>query len=439
MASWHPQATPSRPANGGDSRPSNGGILPRDILFEILLRLPAKQLRGPRAVCRSWRSLLSDPLFAAAHAARHPGRHLLAVSTRAIFDDVANVELLDTSRYGGRVVRVRRVARCAGPSYPCNPPMRAHQGLILVAGNGHPIRVVDPFTGAVSILPEKPGHGQALAASVSVLGRTAPMDGDEVGEYKVFSITVDPNLTQSCKVLTLGVVAGDVGAWREAQKPPAIVRCDKPWVAAVAGGVVYVLAFHRRDHTDWIAAFNLDTEQWRPGLLQGPPASMAVSSLAERNGRLVAMSGVASASSCVHLWLLMDCGDGREHEGLWQQMCTVPLSQLSWSGHDHYEKVEEPVWVLNGGRVAFVVWSPVQGHHHGSRRVAAGEPGFQDWVLRVYYPRRQAFEDVARLSNPTDVAIGVCTRSLQMCQSTAKGSEFIESLSNFINFVIGSM
>ncbi|CAN6197261.1 unnamed protein product [Urochloa humidicola] len=437
MASWHPR-TPSQPAYGGDSRAFNGGVLPLDVLFEVLLRLPAKQLRGPRAVCRSWRSLLSDPLFAAAHAARHQGRRLLAVSTRAIFDDVADVELLDTSGYGGRVVRVRRVARCTGPSYSCNPPMRAHQGLILVVGNGHHHRVVDPFTGAISVLPAEPNHNKALAASVSVLGRAAPVDGDEVGEYKVFSITVNrDDLAQSCKVLTLGVAGDVVGTWREARKPPAILRCDKPWVAAVAGGVVYVLAFHRRDQTDWIAAFDLDAEQWRLGLLQGPPASSAVSSLAETNGRLVAVSGSFSGSDVVQLWLLMDCcSDGGEHETLWQQMWTVPMSRLQGSAHD-LEKVEEPVWLLNGGKVAFVVWSPVRRRLHGSRHVAAGEPGLQDWVLRVYDPGRQAFDDVARLSNPTDVAIGVCTRSLQLCQSAGKGSEFFKGISSFINFVIG--
>ncbi|CAN6245007.1 unnamed protein product [Urochloa humidicola] len=47
--------------------PSNAGDLPPDAVYEILQRVPAKSLCRLRAVCRSWRSLLSDPGFAAAH------------------------------------------------------------------------------------------------------------------------------------------------------------------------------------------------------------------------------------------------------------------------------------------------------------------------------------------------------------------------------------
>ncbi|CAN6171301.1 unnamed protein product [Urochloa humidicola] len=52
------------------AEPGSGVPLPVDALYEILLRLPAKDLCRLRAVCRPWRSLLSDPQFIAAHAAR---------------------------------------------------------------------------------------------------------------------------------------------------------------------------------------------------------------------------------------------------------------------------------------------------------------------------------------------------------------------------------
>jgi hypothetical protein len=57
---------------------SNAGVLPADAVYEILLRVPAKDLCRFRAVCRPWRSLLSDPHFIAAHAAHHPGPLIVA-------------------------------------------------------------------------------------------------------------------------------------------------------------------------------------------------------------------------------------------------------------------------------------------------------------------------------------------------------------------------
>jgi hypothetical protein len=57
---------------------SNTGTLPLDTIYEILLRLSAKDLCRLRAVCRPWQALLSDPQFASAHATRHPGPLLIA-------------------------------------------------------------------------------------------------------------------------------------------------------------------------------------------------------------------------------------------------------------------------------------------------------------------------------------------------------------------------
>ena len=46
---------------------AGGTILPADAVYEILLRLPARTLCRFRAVCRSWRSLTTDPFFIQAH------------------------------------------------------------------------------------------------------------------------------------------------------------------------------------------------------------------------------------------------------------------------------------------------------------------------------------------------------------------------------------
>jgi hypothetical protein len=50
---------------------SNNGVLPSDMLREVLLRLPP-------LVCQSWRYLTSDPIFAKEHSPRHD-RYFVAI------------------------------------------------------------------------------------------------------------------------------------------------------------------------------------------------------------------------------------------------------------------------------------------------------------------------------------------------------------------------
>ncbi|CAN6339100.1 unnamed protein product [Urochloa humidicola] len=59
---------------------ANYGVLPVDVLYDILLCLPAKELCRLRLVCQSWRSLTSDPLFAKAHLR---SAHTPSLSTNA--------------------------------------------------------------------------------------------------------------------------------------------------------------------------------------------------------------------------------------------------------------------------------------------------------------------------------------------------------------------
>ncbi|KAL6843201.1 hypothetical protein ACP4OV_026914 [Aristida adscensionis] len=83
---------------------SDSGALPPDALFEVLLRLPARDLCRLRAVCRTWRALTSDRHFAAAHRSRHADP-LFAVASRD--GDARGVDVVDLS---GRVLRRIRFA-----------------------------------------------------------------------------------------------------------------------------------------------------------------------------------------------------------------------------------------------------------------------------------------------------------------------------------------
>lgn len=330
--------------------------------------------------------------------ANPPARQLLAVTSRGVFEEETELTLLAASP-SGHVAR-RVWSRDVGCLHPHSPQMRAHGGLVSLVGADGRLRILDPAAEQlVTVLP-------AAACACFVLGQALG------GARKVLGITTDSGFrvgapAQSCRVLTVGGAGGGVeggGAWRAAQAPPATVRSTKaPWKAVAAGGVVYVLAARLRRDTpspDGIAAFDLEAEQWRRDLIQGPPRlrghSNAVTSLTELDGRLVAVSGSVRSDAAIRLFLLAGAGgDEQEREAMWQPLCAVPTSQVRCR-REKGQAAEQLVWVLDGGKVAFVAWS--------------GADATKPWVLRVYDPRTKACQDVARLFSPVDLAMGTLYR-----------------------------
>ncbi|CAN6203382.1 unnamed protein product [Urochloa humidicola] len=179
MSAPKEMASRDQQIKGGNGDFNTNVILPMDVLYEILLRAPARPLCCFRAVCRSWRSLLSDPPFAAAHAARHRGDPpLLAVCA------AGEIRLLDM--VSGHAVKRVNVTHSSLLQH-----MVPHQDLVLlhdhdVIGHDRPLRVLDPATGAVSFLPES---NDGLSSSF-VLGRAVSSIGED-GEYKVLALDRD--------------------------------------------------------------------------------------------------------------------------------------------------------------------------------------------------------------------------------------------------------
>ncbi|KAL6638961.1 hypothetical protein ACP70R_022691 [Stipagrostis hirtigluma subsp. patula] len=99
-ASWDPRAAPIRRAAPAVAA-SNTGDLPLDAMYEVLLRLPAKVLCRLRVVCRPWWCLLSDPQFAAAHAARHREPLIIA----GCLDTAGRDSLVDILDLSGKIVK----------------------------------------------------------------------------------------------------------------------------------------------------------------------------------------------------------------------------------------------------------------------------------------------------------------------------------------------
>uniref|UniRef100_A0A8I7BBE2 F-box domain-containing protein n=1 Tax=Hordeum vulgare subsp. vulgare TaxID=112509 RepID=A0A8I7BBE2_HORVV len=124
---------------------SSHGVLPDDMLLQILVHLPAKTLCLFRAVSRSWRSLLSDPPFVAEHKSHHPGP--VIVTCTGDFYDRSTIEILDLS--GNVVKRIATSMRDPRLVRTCR------LDLICVTGSNHctASHVINPATGDMFALP----------------------------------------------------------------------------------------------------------------------------------------------------------------------------------------------------------------------------------------------------------------------------------------------
>nr|CAB3477184.1 unnamed protein product [Digitaria exilis] len=249
------------------SLPPSPCSLPRDALYEILLRLPAKDLCRLRAVCPEWRSLLSDPRFVAAHAIRHPGPLIVAGYERPKEGIICDI--LDLS---GRVVMripaqegVRRV-------------MSIQLNLICTEKRMTlDCQLLNPVTRAVCALPE--GFAKEHAQKRGIFDHKvflsfgkAPLTG-ECKVLRILDNLSDIRPKQLCEIFTLG---GKDSQWRKKKAPEDIVYlgCCK---SVVMDGIVYFLSYL----DGCIASFNLHTEVWSKAL-HGPLSSLADAKMKNR-------------------------------------------------------------------------------------------------------------------------------------------------------------
>jgi hypothetical protein len=321
------------------------GALPLDALYDILLRLPAKELCRLRLVCRSWCSLLSDPAFAAAHAARYPEPLILVGHNNNPLLDSENgdwkyqgvISVMDLS---GHVVKKLRVDGHI-------MSMSLHLACVKKTGDGS-CRLVNPATGAVHHVPrEDPVYG--YSDRLCPFGQVA-----STREYKVLrkvSYSLNGNSRVLYEICTImGRSSGVHGQaqqaqWRMIQGPPHCIDID--WCAkasVVIDGVVYFLsknyassaAAGGSEKQDWIASFDLETERWRPNsrgpnirrpiirvppsLLNGNYNGLVVDkelSLVNLNGSLVI---VHLPYPCMDLWYLLD-----SDKGLWVRQYSISI------------------------------------------------------------------------------------------------------------------
>ncbi|KAM0871748.1 hypothetical protein ACQ4PT_039186 [Festuca glaucescens] len=310
---------------------SDDGLLPTDVLRDILLRLPAKPLCRLRAVCRSWRFLLSDSWFAAAHEVRQ--QPLVAVCKWERWDLVEgygvkpqDIQILGTS---GHLVRQMRVENCVldyRSNVVCTNLDLPH------VENSHRRR----FPLADVIIVNRGPYEYVCYSTTYAVGR----DGS-TGETKVLAIARELAYRAGtlCSVLTLG----DAGGCRETGYPPTTAVHASSRITALVKGVLYFLVFQE------IAAYDFDKEKWRPDLLHLPLPNEGQHFLAELSDTLVASYHRSDTS--MDLWFLTD-----SDKVIWSKQYTINMPPYQASSSPRGGTTVRPLWSLDDGRIAFWVW-----------------------------------------------------------------------------------
>ncbi|CAL4892518.1 unnamed protein product [Urochloa decumbens] len=359
---------PASPAGGG----ANDGVLPTDVLHDILLRLPAKQLCRLRVVCRAWRALTSDPCFARAHTPRHPlFAGLILASERK------ELQVLDLS---GDVVKRLRITdeRDEGDML-----LRGIPPGVCIAWCCRKACVLNPATGDVTVLDTNRLSKVNGVFTKFVVGRIPA-----TGEHKVLHIYQDTrnrsnDERQKCNVTTLD---SRDHKWRSRPGPPTRIVWDSP---PVIGGVAYFFVnscFTEDNGTQGIASFDLETEDWRPVILRRSIGSLSAifdgkgfywNSLhfAELNGSLVIVH-LNSKNSSMDLWFLEDMD-----KNLWTKRYSMRRSTAcGWSRYNSYP----PLDILDG---RIILWER------------------SEQALRAFHPKTSTWTELAVLKDYSDVGM----------------------------------
>lgn len=371
---------------------ANDGDLPTDELQEVLLQLPSKPLCRLRTVCQAWESLLSDPLFLAAHASRCHADSLLVAAVRHATDHSrVDINLVDGST--GTVVK-----RLDGLSYFNRHLCAGGALLCLVGAKDGTVHVIDPVTGARTDLPgDTTAHGH-FTSSYS-FGQVPA-----TGEYKVLHVYNDEG-EQSCEVFTIGGRHSHEQQWRPAQSPPTRVESISRR-RAVVHGVAYFLSSHpngphgAESGVHSIAAFDLETEEWRlVTLLLGRHAHISHLSLAELNGCLVTVHHNYRHNT-MDLWFLTDL-----EKGTWSRTHSLCLDSVLRGRERTYKPMMDQLVVRD--RECFA--QPLMSLSDG--RIALWVGGLKGVVVRVYDPRTDACKEVMEMGWRCSI-VGLYTGSL---------------------------
>uniref|UniRef100_A0A0E0EFW1 F-box domain-containing protein n=1 Tax=Oryza meridionalis TaxID=40149 RepID=A0A0E0EFW1_9ORYZ len=280
-----------------------------DLVYEILIRLPAKPLLRSGAVCKAWRRITTDPAFLSDHSRRRPLEAVL-YSSKINLDDPINGRRrrrkLGFHRHRPPLLPRRRYAYFDEEDEYC-VPLASCDGLLLLRKNAGDYAVCNPATRRWAQLPPPT---RAAARDVWCTRESVFYFHPPSGEYRLLCHCTGtrrsyPNTTASYYVLAAGGLRRRrLGVQATPINSPAVPRdmsCTKLMAPAALHGRLHWLLHPESGLAGDVVAFDTVAETFTR--MAPPPVTRKASAdLLATDGCL--MASEFTASSSVDLWVL---------------------------------------------------------------------------------------------------------------------------------------
>ncbi|KAL9995327.1 putative F-box domain-containing protein [Helianthus debilis subsp. tardiflorus] len=185
-----------------------GCVLPENLIFEVLSRLPVKTIARCKCVCKKWRDLVSDTYFVHLHLSRSPPClmfHLYLPIVNPILELVEVEHEADYHRLTVNHVKTLNLHLCAFNARYRIIQVGSVNGLICLCHTFDATYVINPVLEEYMILPQPPrlrnitllGHGFGVSMAgeykvIRILGRSISQLPIEVSvEIQVYTLGTD--------------------------------------------------------------------------------------------------------------------------------------------------------------------------------------------------------------------------------------------------------
>ncbi|KAK9155389.1 hypothetical protein Sjap_002869 [Stephania japonica] len=299
------------------------GGLHLELIFDILSRLPVKDLLRFKSVCKSWRQLIADPLFIKAQFNRSINNdslsflytlnhhHLYLCSASNALTESTKIDLT----FNGSPLSVVQIIGS------CN-------GFICFDSYSYGIIVLNPSTRELIKLPELPGIWSSTYSIIWGFGFCSNTQLFKVVRIVYFSSKAKTQIM----VHTVGIANG----WRRVSQPPPVVVHQQKQV--LVGGVPHWTAFGVT-----VVYFDVAREVFEKiPCPRNESGKAKIDSLGELRGCLCVFRRFYLEGH-IEIWVMDEHGV----EDSWNRKFIIPHSIIVYEGNMGCR----PMWFLRNGKI----------------------------------------------------------------------------------------